>query len=93
MWLLHFFMRHSTEAALNILHSALVQVAQAPKRSYKTSHYEAVNYLLETCVKDDVIAEMVADMMHFIHPSNKSPTKYAEAFLNWVVRFHRVYNE
>lgn len=46
------------------------------------SYCDAVNYLLEKYVTDDVIAKPEVDMMRFIQLSNKFATEYAEELWN-----------
>lgn len=46
------------------------------------SYPGAVNYLLETVAKDDIIVKTVADMTGLTELSNKWPTEVAEALWN-----------
>lgn len=57
------------------------------------SYCKTLNLLLETYAIDDVIVMMDADMMHFIQPSNKLPSKHGEASWNNVLPCDRVFAE
>lgn len=70
--LLQLFMKHRTDAALNDRIAMRSKSHKHQKEGTITFYCKAVNYLLDTCVTDDVIAETYAKMMHFTQPSSKS---------------------
>lgn len=83
LWLLCFFMKHPTAAALNAHISHI----------YSSSYCEAANNLFDRYTIDDVITETGADMMGFIQLSNRSPTEYAEVLWSKALQCIRVYDE
>lgn len=50
-----------------------------PKEGTVKTQCEAVNYLPETCVTYDIVAESDANMLRSTQAFSKSPLKYAEA--------------
>lgn len=81
-WLLYFSMKAHAASALNNCIALRSKFLRREKESTVTSCCEAGKYYLETYPNNDVISESDTEVMHFTHPSNKSPPEYVQALWN-----------
>lgn len=70
------FMKHRAAAALHAHIAVRSKSHKRLKEGMRTFYCEAVNFLLETYVTDDVIAETDVDIMPFTRLLNKWPTDW-----------------
>lgn len=93
LWPLHFFMKRPAIATLSARIALRSKSLGRQKNSKVTTYCGAGNYILKTYATGDVVAETVADLMHFTQPWNKSPLENSEALWNKALLRDRVYDE
>lgn len=92
-WLLYFFMRLPAAAALN---ARIALRLKSPERQTEGTirlHFKAINNLLKSYAKDDMITETDADMKQFTQLSKTLPTVCAEALFNNIFRWNMVHDQ
>lgn len=92
MWLLSYFMKDPAKAALSYqLYAAQDDDSQLEGKL--TTHYKAIDYLLETYAADDVIAEFEAEITGFGQTGNTFASRYLETLWEKSLRFGILYDE
>lgn len=77
-WMIYLFFKRPTVTPATARIALKKSWHKCQKEGTVTSYCKAVNYLLKTYSKDDMVAETDPDIMQFAHQSSKSRTEYAE---------------
>lgn len=82
MWLLPFFMKCLGAFALHFPIVLSPKSQKHRKERILTRYSKGINFLLETYVTNDDIAEKDAENLRLTRPSNMTPTEYADVLWN-----------
>lgn len=93
MRLLHFNMMKPAAATLSSRISLPSKYRKQHKEGTLASYCEAVNYILEMYVMDELIAEIDTEIMPYTQSMNTTPIKYDELLWSKMLQCHRVYDE